>query len=159
MDASETGIDFQNTITPNDTLNLLDFEYLYNGGGVGVGDFNNDGFPDLVFTGNMVESRIYLNKGKNGNGLQFEDITEKSGFDTKGKWCTGVSVVDINGDGFDDIYISVGGPGKKSVYPNLLFLNRGPTPLEGGRGVTFHESAAEYGLNDPSESNQAVFFD
>ncbi len=159
MDASETGIDFQNTITPNDTLNLLDFEYLYNGGGVGVGDFNNDGFPDLVFTGNIVESRIYLNKGKNGNGLQFEDITEKSGFDTKGKWCTGVSVVDINGDGFDDIYISVGGPGKKSVYPNLLFLNRGPTPLEGGRGVTFHESAAEYGLNDPSESNQAVFFD
>jgi hypothetical protein len=150
LETRQTGIDFQNTITPNDTINLLDFEYLYNGGGVGVGDFDNDGFPDLVFTGNMVESRIYLNKGTQA-GPEFEDITEKSGFDTSGKWCTGVSIVDINGDGLDDIYVCVGGPGKKSVFPNLLFINQGD--------LTFKESAAAYGLNDPSESNQAVFFD
>ncbi|MCC6723949.1 MAG: VCBS repeat-containing protein [Saprospiraceae bacterium] len=151
LDADQTGIDFQNTITPTDSLNLLDFEYLYNGGGVGIGDFDNDGYPDLVFTGNMVESRIYRNKGKDGNGLQFEDITDKSGFDTKGKWCTGVSIVDINADGLEDIYISVGGPGKKSTYPNLLFVNQG--------SAIFKESAAAYGLADPNESNQAVFFD
>ncbi len=152
LDASQTGIDFQNTITPSDSLNLLDFEYLYNGGGVGVGDFDNDGLPDLVFTGNMVESRIYLNKSSKGAGqLRFEDITAKCGFDTKGKWCTGVSIVDINADGFDDIYISVGGPGKKSVYPNLLFVNKG--------NAVFEEKAAEYNLADPNESNQAVFFD
>ncbi|MBI1225987.1 MAG: RNA-binding protein [Bacteroidetes bacterium] len=152
LDADQTGIDFQNTIIPNDSLNLLDYEYLYNGGGVGVGDFNRDDLPDLVFTGNMVESKIYLNKGPEGaSKLQFEDITAKSGFDTKGKWCTGVSIVDVNADGLDDIYICVGGPAKKSVYPNLLFVNQG--------NATFKESAAEYGLNDPNESNQAVFFD
>jgi hypothetical protein len=183
LDADHTGIDFQNTITPTDSLNLLDFEYMYNGGGVGVGDFNGDDLPDLVFTGNMVESKIYLNKGH----LKFEDITAKSGFDTKGKWCTGVSVVDINGDGLDDIYVCVGGPGKKSLYPNLLFVNKGGLPLTpsqgGGTGAVvnpkigaeadhppppgedaggwplFEEKAIEYGLADPNESNQAVFFD
>ena len=147
LNSNLTGIDFQNTIFPNDTLNLLDFEYLYNGGGVGVGDFDNNGFPDLVFTGNMVESKIYLNKG----AFQFEDITKSSGINTKSKWCTGVSIADINADGFDDIYICVGGPGKKSIFPNLLYINQGD--------LTFKESAAAYGLNDTNESNQAVFFD
>ncbi len=147
LNSGQSGIDFQNIITPDEELNLLNFEYLYNGGGVGVGDFDNDGLPDLVLTGNMVPSKIYLNKGE----LRFEDITETSQFDTKGTWCTGVSIVDINNDGFDDIYICVGGPGKKSIYPNLLFINQGD--------LTFKESASEYGLDDPSESNQAVFFD
>ncbi|WP_367392649.1 VCBS repeat-containing protein [Lewinella sp. LCG006] len=147
MDASATGVDFQNTITPDEVFNLLDFEYLYNGGGVGVADFDNNGLPDLVFTGNMVASKIYLNQGK----LQFKDITEAAGFTTAGKWCTGVAIVDINRDGYDDIYLSVGGPGKQSIYPNLLFLNQGD--------LTFREAAADYGLADPNESNQAVFFD
>ena len=131
---------------PNETHNLLDFEYLYNGGGVGVGDFNNDGLPDLVFTGNMVRSELYLNKGN----FQFQNITDKSGFDTSGKWCTGVSIVDINFDGLDDIYVCVGGPGKKSEFPNLLFINQG--------NGSFTESAKSYGIADPSESNHAVFF-
>lgn len=147
LDASHTGIEFQNTITPDAELNLLNFEYMYNGGGVGVGDFDKDGLPDLVFTGNQLESRIYRNKGN----LQFEDITSSSGFNTKGKWATGVAIVDINADGLDDIYVSVGGPAKQSIYPNLLFVNQG--------NLTFKESAATYGLADPNESNQAVFFD
>ncbi|MCB0840825.1 MAG: CRTAC1 family protein, partial [Bacteroidetes bacterium] len=147
LDEKNTGIHFQNTITPNQDYNLLDFEYLYNGGGVGVGDFDKNGLPDLVFTGNMVISQIYLNKGN----LQFEDITKQSGFDTQGKWCTGVSIIDINNDGYDDIYLCVGGAGKKSEFPNLLFINQGD--------LTFVESAAAYGLDDPNESNQAMFFD
>jgi hypothetical protein len=147
LDARETRIDFENTITPDATFNLLDFEYLYNGGGVGVGDFNNDGLPDLVFTGNQVASQIYTNKGN----LTFEVLPASSGFDTRGKWCTGVTVTDINADGWDDIYVCVGGPGKQSNHPNLLFVNQG--------NGTFVESAAAYGLADPSESNQAVFFD
>ncbi|MCB0636223.1 MAG: VCBS repeat-containing protein [Lewinella sp.] len=147
LPASQTGVDFQNTVTPNEELNILNFEYMYNGGGVGVGDFDNDGLPDLVFTGNMVPSRIYRNQGN----LQFEDITEATGFDTGGHWCTGVSVIDINQDGLDDIYVGVGGPGMKSVYPNLLFINQGDG--------SFRESAAAYGLDDPNETTQAIFFD
>lgn len=143
----KTGIDFRNAIVPTDSLDLLDYEYLYNGGGVGIGDFDNDGLPDIVFTGNQVPSRIYLNQDE----LQFTDITESSGFDTDGKWCTGVTVVDINYDGYDDIYVCVGGPDNQSTYPNLLFVNQGDN--------TFREAAREYGLADSSESNHAVFFD
>jgi hypothetical protein len=147
LDAAHTGIEFQNTITPNGDFNLLDFEYLYNGGGVGVGDFDNNGLPDLVFTGNMVASKIYLNKGD----LQFEDITESTLVNTTEKWCTGVTIIDINNDGFDDIYFCVGGPGKQSVFPNLLYINQGD--------LTFKEAAVAYGLADANESNHAVFFD
>ena len=147
IDSDHTGIDFQNTITPNVEFNLLDFEYLYNGGGVGVADFDQNGLPDLVFTGNQVQSKIYLNKGD----FHFEDITQSAQFNTEGKWCTGVSIIDINQDGLDDIYVCVGGAGKKSVFPNLLYINQGD--------LTFKESAADFGLDDPNESNQAVFFD
>lgn len=147
LPASRTGVDFQNTITPDDSINLLNYEYMYNGGGVGIGDFDANGLPDLVFTGNMTRSKIFLNQGN----FQFTDITSQSGFDTKDRWCAGVSVVDINTDGYDDIYLSVGGPAKKSIYPNLLFINN--------QDGTFSESASEYGLADPNESIQAVFFD
>ncbi len=147
LDARQTGIDFQNTITPDGDLNLLNFEYMYNGGGVGVGDFDKNGLPDLVFTGNMTDSKLYLNQGQ----LSFKDITKTAGFNTNGKWCTGVAVADVNADGWDDIYVSVGGPENKSIYPNLLFINQG--------NATFREVATEFGLNDPNQSNQAVFFD
>ena len=147
LSAKSTGIDFQNTISTNDSINILNYEYLYNGGGVGIGDFNKDGLPDVIFTGNIEQSRIYINKG----GLKFDDITEHSGINTKGKWCTGVSVMDVNQDGFDDIYICVGGMGNKSVFPNLLYINNGD--------LTFTESAFEYGLADQGESIQSVFFD
>lgn len=147
LPSKKTGVDFINRITTSDSVNLLTYEYLYNGGGVGVGHFNKDSLPDLIFTSNMEESKMYLNKGD----LQFEDITHKSNINTANKWCTGVSVIDINGDGLDDIYISVGGMGNKDGFPNLLYINQGD--------ATFVESAKEYGLDDKGESIQSIFFD
>lgn len=145
--SEKTGIHFENTITTNDTINLMTYEYLYNGGGVGIGHFNNDSLPDIFFTGNQVKSEIYLNEGN----FKFKDITNTSGIDTSGKWCNGISIVDINSDGLDDIYISVGGMGNKSVFPNLLYINQG--------NGTFREEASVYGLADIGESVQSVFFD
>lgn len=147
VSADFSGINFKNKITTNDSINILNYEYLYNGGGVGIGNFNGDSLPDVFFSGSLVKSRIYLN---NGN-LKFDDITESSGINTQGKWCTGVSVIDINQDGFDDIYLNIGGMGNKSMFPNLLFINNGDS--------TFTESAEEYGLADQGESIQSVFFD
>lgn len=147
LSTKETGVGFVNKITTSDSVNLLTYEYLYNGGGVGIGHFNKDSLPDLIFTGNMENSRIYINKGS----LKFDDITDDSGIDTSSKWCTGVSVVDINADGLDDIYISVGGMGNKDDFPNLLYINQGD--------ATFVESAKEYGLADKGESIQSIFFD
>ena len=98
MNEKETGISFLNAIQEDDSLNVMRYEYLYNGAGVGIGDFNNDGLKDIVFTANQVSSRIYINKG----GNRFEDITERAGMVTH-VWATGVSIVDINNDGYDDI--------------------------------------------------------
>src|SRR3954462_10015416 len=99
LPAIQTGITFKNTITENDKLNILNEAYIYNGGGVAVGDFNNDGLMDVYFAGNMVSNKLYLNKGS----LKFQDITATAGVGGEGKWCTGVSVIDINGDGLLDI--------------------------------------------------------
>lgn len=142
-----SGINFNNRITESDSINILSYEYLYNGGGVGIGDFNNDGLADVFLTGNQVKSHLYVNRGD----FVFKDITKKSGINTKNKWCTGVSVIDINQDGYDDIYLSIGGMGNKSTYPNLLYINNGD--------LTFTESAQAYGLADKGESIQSLFFD
>ena len=147
LSAEQTGVDFQNTIISNDSINLMEYEYLYNGGGVGIGDFNSDGLPDIFFTSNQGRSRLYLNRG----GLKFSDITESAGVETKGLWCTGVSIIDIDQDGDDDIYINVGGKGNKNDFPNLLYVNQGDN--------RFIESAASYGIDDTGESIQSVFFD
>ncbi|GGB20810.1 hypothetical protein GCM10011511_50710 [Puia dinghuensis] len=146
LSAAETGVSFRNTITENDSVNLFTDEYTYMGGGVGVGDFNRDGLPDLFFAGSQVSSRLYLNKG----GLRFEDITDKAGTATHG-WCTGVSVVDINNDGWPDIYVCVAGKAPGSQRRHLLFINQ--------HNLTFKEEAAAYGLADTSWSTQALFFD
>ena len=114
--------------------------------GVGIGDFNNDGKKDIFFTGNQVSCRLYINKGNN----QFEDITEKAGINT-GVWCTGVSIVDINNDGYDDIYVCVFGKDLLHRSKNLLFINQ--------HNLTFKEEAEAYGLADTGYSTQAVFFD
>ena len=143
---SVTGIDFSNTITENDSLNMFVNEYTYMGGGVAVGDFNRDGLPDLFFAGSQVSSRLYLNKGD----CHFEDITAKAHVSTS-SWCTGVSVVDINNDGWPDIYVCVSGKVPGARRRNLLFINQ--------HDLTFKEEAAEYGLADTSYSTQAVFFD
>ncbi|WP_439130071.1 VCBS repeat-containing protein [Polaribacter sp.] len=147
ISAEYSGINFKNQITTNDSINIVSYEYLYNGGGVGVGDFNNDNLPDIIFSGNQVKSRIYINKGN----LTFKDITSTSGINTQNKWCTGVSIVDINQDGYDDIYLNIGGLGNKSMFPNLLYINNGD--------LTFTESAVDYGLADQGESIQSLFFD
>ncbi|HEX5025870.1 MAG TPA: VCBS repeat-containing protein [Agriterribacter sp.] len=146
MDATESGIFFSNDINDNDSSHSFINEFGYMGGGVGIGDFNKDGLTDIFFTGNQVSCRLYINKGNN----QFNDITEAAGVATD-VWCTGVSVVDINNDGYDDIYVSVFGKNLRQRSKNLLFINK--------HDLTFKEEATEYGLADTSYSTQAVFFD
>lgn len=137
LDSGVTGIHFNNRIEHGDTLSVIDFEYMYNGAGVAIGDLNNDGLQDLFFTGNMVSSKLYLNRGN----MQFEDITEKSGTATK-TWANGVTMADFNQDGHLDIFLSVGGNRftPEEQRNNLLFINNG--------NLTFTESASAYGLDD-----------
>jgi len=148
LSPDETGVRFANTITTSDTFNVQNDVYIYNGAGVGVGDIDNDGLPDIFFAGNMVSSRLYLNKGN----MRFEDITERAGVTTK-RWATGVTMVDINNDGYLDIYVSVSGPGNSKAQDraNLLFINN--------KDRTFTEAAAQYGIADTSFTTQAVFLD
>jgi len=145
---SRTGVSFANTITTNDSVNVQSDPYVYNGAGVAVGDIDNDGLPDLFFTGNMVSSRLYLNKGD----MRFEDITERAGVKTD-RWATGATMVDINNDGYLDIYVSVSGSegSKGKDRANLLFINNGDH--------TFTEAAARYGIADTGFTTHAVFLD
>lgn len=152
LPATRTGIDFSNTLFETDSLNILNEAYIYNGGGVGVGDFNNDGLPDLYFSANMSASRMYLNTGK----LSFRDITKSAGVDGGGRWCSGVSVIDINADGWLDLYLCTTFYKDPSRRQNLLYINQGGQP--GGIPV-FKESAASYGLADTGYSTQGIFLD
>ncbi|MGK7369525.1 MAG: VCBS repeat-containing protein [Candidatus Halalkalibacterium sp. M3_1C_030] len=149
---STSGIEFRNTITEDESNNVLDYEYMYNGGGVAVADFNNDGLQDLYFTGNMVSNRLYLNAG----GLKFMDVSDVSGTSGNDKWYTGVSIVDINGDGLQDIYICAGRWNEAERRKNELYVNQG---LNDEGIPQFMELASEYGLDDSSHSTQAAFFD
>ncbi|HEY7235711.1 MAG TPA: FG-GAP-like repeat-containing protein [Gemmatimonadaceae bacterium] len=148
LSPEQTGVTFANTITTNDSLNVQSDVYVYNGAGVAVGDVDNDGLPDIFFAGNMVSSRLYRNKGH----MRFEDITERAGVETN-RWATGVAMVDINNDGYLDIYVSVSGPpwSRAADRANLLFINKG--------NGTFAESAAKYGIADTNFTTQSVFFD
>src|SRR5690606_11452155 len=101
LDNVSAGIDFENKLTPNEDLNIIDYIYYYNGGGVAIGDINNDGLPDIFFTGNQVKNKLYLNRGN----LQFEDITETAGVAGNSTWNTGAAMGDVNGDGLLDIYV------------------------------------------------------
>ena len=147
-----TGIDFQNTILENDSVNILDFENVYNGGGVGVGDFNNDGLQDLYFTGNLVENKLYLNKGD----FRFQDITKTASVEGEGKWNRGIAVVDINNDGWLDMYICATLKRNPAQRENLLYINLGADK----EGIPhFKNMAREYNLADTSQGTQAAFFD
>lgn len=146
MNSDETGISFNNKITESDSINVFENEYMYNGSGVGMGDFNNDGLTDVFFGASMSNSKLYLNKGK----FRFEDITESAGIRTA-RWCTGISVVDINADGFLDIYISSSHNRNPDKRKNLLYINDGK--------LHFTEQAEAYGLADTGFSTQAAFFD
>lgn len=152
VSSDRSGIHFNNNIVENDSVNPIDITNVYNGGGVGVGDFNNDGLQDVYFTGNLVSNKLYLNKGN----FKFEDITKQAGAEGGGKWCRGVSVADINNDGWLDMYVCAtlsNSPGKRE---NLLYINQG-----GSKGgiPRFKEMGAEYGLNDTTHSTMAAFFD
>ncbi len=143
----ETGINFANVVKESPGLNIITYEYFYNGGGVGLGDFNNDGLIDIYFSGNMQPGRLYLNKGN----FKFEDITAKAGVGGKRGWKTGVSIADVNGDGLQDIYLCYSGPLDRKQRANELFINNG--------NLTFSEKAAQMGVADSGYSTQAVFFD
>jgi hypothetical protein len=147
LDNQETGVTFRNELFESDQLNVINYGYFYNGGGVAIGDINNDGLEDIFFSGNMVKNRLYVNKGN----FKFENITEKSGVAEKQGWCTGATMVDINSDGKLDIYICRSADGDAARRKNLLFINNGD--------LTFTEKAEEYGLADPGYSTQAAFFD
>ena len=153
LPTSQTNITFNNAISITDTLNVLNFEYIYNGGGVGVGDVNGDGQTDIFFAGNQVSSKLYLNTGK--SGFEFEDITQKAGVKTI-TWCTGVAMIDINQDGKLDIFISTINPKIDKSADKLLFINQGNN--DDGIPI-FKESAKLVGLSDGCYGTQAVFLD
>ncbi len=144
---TETGISFENKLTENEDFNIIEYLYFYNGGGVSAGDVNNDGLVDLYFSSNQGSDRLYLNKGN----FQFEDITDKAGVGGIGNWKTGVTMADVNGDGYLDIYQCGVGNYKKFDSRNQLYINNGD--------LTFTERAHEYGLDFKGLSTQASFFD
>ena len=145
LNASKSGIDFSNDLTETDSLNYFTYTYLYMGGGVATGDINNDGLIDVFFTGNQVSNKLYLNKGN----LTFKDITESAGVGGDNRWYTGVTMADVNSDGFLDIYCSVSG--KFEPRDNQLFINNG--------NGTFTERAKEFGVADIGHNVQGTFFD
>jgi hypothetical protein len=146
LEPADTGIDFENTIVATDSLNILNYIYFYNGGGVGIGDINNDGLDDLFFSGNLVPSKLYLNLGN----LKFKDISDEAGILPSG-WSTGISMVDINGDGFLDMYVCMAGFPDSTRRANRLYLNNGD--------LTFTESAQSWGIDHKGYSTHSAFFD
>ncbi len=143
----QTGISFENRIVEQDAFNVLEYEYFYNGAGVAAGDLNNDGRVDLYFTANMAPDRLYLNQGN----WSFEDITEQAGIVHAPTWTTGVTMADVNGDGFLDLYVCRSGNVTTDRRRNSLYINQG--------NLTFKDEAAAYGLDDAAYSNHAAFFD
>ncbi len=150
LPSTQSGVDFINKIEENEFENFIDYSYVYNGGGVALGDINNDGLIDIYFTGNQSDDKLYLNTTIPGKGLTFKDITEEAGI-LKGGWSTGVTMADINGDGSLDIYVCKAGNYKSEQRANQLYINN-------GKGK-FKESALSYHLADTSYSTQAAFFD
>ena len=144
---AETGIDFKNQLKENANHSIINYIYFYNGGGVATGDINNDGLPDLFFVSNQNQNKLYLNKGD----FKFEDITKKSNLKSSADWNTGVTMVDINNDGYLDIYVCAVSQLLDFKGHNELYINNGDN--------TFMEKSAEYGLDFKGYSTQSYFFD
>jgi len=147
LEADQTGIDFINEVQDDEFFNILTYRNFYNGGGVAIGDINNDGFADIYFTANMQPNRLYLNKGN----WRFQEIAESSGVTGSRGWSTGVTMADVNGDGLLDIYVCNSGDIEGDNRENELFINNGD--------LTFSEQSAKYNLNDPGFTTHASFFD
>ena len=147
LDSSDTNIKFKNILKETKEFNVLEYGYLYNGGGVSIGDLNNDGLQDIYFTGNMVGSRLYINKGN----FEFNEIAENAGVFASGVWNTGTTMADVNADGLLDIYVCRSAAKDPFKRKNLLFINNGD--------LTFTEKAAAYGIDDSGYSTQGAFFD
>ena len=147
MPSSVTGINFINPLQETEQFNVLNYGYLYNGGGVAIGDINNDGLSDIYFTGNMVGSRLYLNQGN----FKFKEIAQRAGVFAEGLWNTGTTMADVNGDGLLDIYVCRSAAKSPSKRKNLLFINNGD--------LTFTEKAKEFGVDDSGYTTQGAFFD
>jgi hypothetical protein len=152
LNSNQTGIDFNNTITESDTLNAITYEYIYNGAGVAAGDLNNDGLQDIIFAGNQVSSRIYLNLGD----FKFKDITSNFKGLTNDQWFSGVTLVDINSDGWLDIYLTSTADNDPQKCKNRLWVNNGAM---NGKDPTFTEMAEKYGIDNEDQSVDAAFFD
>ena len=152
MDGRKLGLKFKNTVNQSEIFNILSFEHLYNGGGVAIADFNNDGWQDVFFTGNIVTNKLFLNEGD----LDFKDVSKVAGIEAKDRWCSGATVVDINNDGWQDIYVCATLYGQAEKRKNMLFINKGMDE----KGIpVFEEKAATYGIDDDGHSTQGVFFD
>ncbi|WP_161890963.1 VCBS repeat-containing protein [Pontibacter russatus] len=152
LSATRTNVDFINKVESSKEMNIFNYRNFYNGGGVAIGDINNDGLPDIYLTANTGKNHLYLNKGN----LQFEDITEQAGIGGNQAWSTGVTMADVNGDGNLDIYVCNAGEVNGDNRKNELFINNGAE----GKGVpAFTEQAMAYGLDDEGYSTHATFFD
>ena len=145
--ADVTGIGFVNKVVDEEKFNVLTYRNFYNGGGVAIGDINNDGLPDIYFTSNQDKNKLYLNKGQ----FVFEDITDKAGVAGTKVWSTGVTMADVNADGWLDIYVCNSGDVDGAFRENELFINNG--------NGTFTEKAKAYNLNNEGYSTHAAFFD
>lgn len=152
LDSKQTGLDFSNKLTYNNTFNLFKYIYFYNGSGVGAGDFNNDGKIDLFFGSNQGDNKLYLNTG----GIHFKDVTKQATIPEDGGWTTGISVVDINNDGLLDIYVCRVGEFETLHSKNLFLINQG---IGKDSVPIFKDMAPEMGLNFSGFSTQAAFFD
>ena len=149
INKKQSNLDFKNTLKHDLSTksNLFDYDFFYNGAGVGIVDVNNDGLKDVFFCGNQVDNKLFLNKGN----LVFEDISEKANINQHKNWSNGVTFADVNNDGWMDIYVTQGGPYNLEERQNLLYINQ--------KDNTFTEKAVEYGLADTGISTQASFFD
>ena len=152
LSAEHSGVTFNNEILETETLNILDYEYMYNGGGIGLGDFNNDEKLDFVATGNLVANKIYINDGS----MQFTDVSDAAQISQLNRWSHGVAVVDINADGYEDIYICNSKSEDPAERQNELYINQG---VDADGVLTFKEMGAAYGLADDSYSINSAFFD